>query len=149
MENNSGLRPLGVAVLIQPYEPERKGALIEVPDFVQSKAAMVDNRATVVEVGPTAWHDEGVWEKFLWFFRRWVYQPRAKAGDKVLVTKFAGYMARGPKDGQLYRFVNDRDIFAGIDDEVAYQIGTLDTTAFREPTNAEPAATYPREVANG
>ena len=136
MENNSGLRPLGVAVLIQPYEPERKGALIEVPDFVQSKAAMVDNRAVVIAVGPNAWHDEPT--------------PRAKPGDKVLVTKFAGYMARGPRDGQLYRFVNDRDLFAGIDDEVAYQIGTLDTTAFREPTNAEPAATYPwKGVANG
>lgn len=135
MENNSGLRPLGVAVLIQPYEPERKGAMIEVPDFVQSKTAMVDNRAVVIAVGPNAWQDE--------------LCPRAKPGDKVLVTKFAGYMAKGPKDGQLYRFVNDRDIFAGIDDDVAYQIGTTDTKAYRTAAGAEPGATATLEVANG
>ena len=103
MENQSGLKPLGVAVLIKPYEPERQGGMIEIPDVVQGRMSMVDNRAIVVEVGESAWHDEPV--------------PRAKAGDKVLVTKFAGYMAKGTKDGQLYRLVNDRDIFAQITDE--------------------------------
>jgi len=33
------------------------------------------------------------------------------------VTKFAGFMAKGPKDGQMYRLVNDRDIFCAITDE--------------------------------
>jgi co-chaperonin GroES (HSP10) len=61
---------------------------------------MVDNRAVVVAVGESAWHDEP--------------QPRAKVGDKVLVTKFAGFMAKGPADGEMYRLVNDRDIFCAI-----------------------------------
>ena len=103
MENRSGLRPLGVAVLIKPYEPERKGGLIEIPDVVQGRMAMIDNRAIVVEVGPAAWHDEPM--------------ARAKAGDKVLVTKFSGFMAKGPLDGEQYRIVNDRDLFCGISDE--------------------------------
>lgn len=103
MENKSGLRPLGVAVLIKQYEPERKGAQIVIPDSVQGRQAMVDNRAVVIEVGPSAWHDEPA--------------PRAKPGDKVLVTKFAGFMAKGPLDGELYRLVNDRDLFCAITDE--------------------------------
>ncbi len=103
MENKSGLKPLGVAVLIRAYEPERKGGQIVLPDNVAGRMAMVDNRAVVVEVGPSAWHDEPC--------------PRAKAGDKVLVTKFAGFMATGPADGQPYRLVNDRDIFCCITHE--------------------------------
>ena len=90
-------------MLIKPYEPERKGAMIEIPDIVQGRMAMVDNRAVVVDVGASAWHDEPT--------------PRAAVGDKVLVTKFAGFMAKGPKDGQTYRLVNDRDIFCAIVEE--------------------------------
>ena len=98
MENNSGLEPRGVAVLIKTYEPERRGGQIVIPDSVQSRYAMVDNRAIVVAIGPNAWHEEPT--------------PRAAVGEKVLVTKFAGFMAKGPKDGETYRLVNDRDIFA-------------------------------------
>ena len=103
IENTSGLEPRGVAVLIKTYEPERKGAQIVIPDSVQGRLAMVDNRATVVAVGPSAWHDEP--------------SPRAAVGDKVLVTKFAGFMAKGPADGEMYRLVNDRDIFCCITHE--------------------------------
>lgn len=101
--NGSGLKPLGRAVLIRGYEPERKGATIVVPDFVQTKLSMVDNRAEVIECGADAWSDEP--------------GPRAVPGDKVLVTKFAGFMAVGPLDGQQYRLVNDRDIFCAITGE--------------------------------
>jgi len=103
MENKSVLDPRGVAVLIKLYEPERKGAQIVLPDSVQGRLSMVDNRAVVVAVGPNAWHDEPT--------------PRASVGEKVLVTKFAGFMAKGPADGQMYRLVNDRDIFCAITHE--------------------------------
>lgn len=98
--NNSGLKPLGKAVLIETHEPERKAGLIAIPEHIAGKMAMVENRARVVEVGADAWADERV--------------PRAQAGDVVLVTRFAGFMAMGPKDGKVYRLVNDRDIFCGI-----------------------------------
>jgi co-chaperonin GroES (HSP10) len=103
MVNRSGLKPLGVAVLVETYEPERKAGVIAIPDAVRGRMSMVDNRATVIEVGPSAWHDEPT--------------PRAKAGDKVLVTQFAGFMAKGPRDGKQYRLVNDRDIFCAITSE--------------------------------
>ena len=101
--NESGLKPLGRAVLVKPYTPERKAGLIVLPDEVLSRDQMIEQRAIVIEVGPHSWADEPT--------------PRAKAGDKVLVSKFAGYMATGPADNVQYRLVNDRDIFAAIEDE--------------------------------
>lgn len=101
--NQSGLKPLGRAVLVREYAPERKGSLIAIPDFVQERGAAVETRAEVVEIGPACWPDEPV--------------PRAKVGDKVLISKMAGFVAKGTKDGALYRFVNDRDIFAQITEE--------------------------------
>ena len=103
MVNESGLRPLGRAVLIQPYEPERTSSIIVLPDDAKGRMQMVEQRAVVIEVGPCAWEDESV--------------PRAKPGDKVIVARFSGYMAVGTKDGKQYRFINDRDIFAAIEVE--------------------------------
>ncbi len=103
MSNRSGLKPLGRAVLIEPYEPELKSSIIAIPDSAQDRLQMVEQRAIVIEVGPNCWCDEPA--------------PRAKPGDKVLVARFAGFMAKGTADGKSYRFVNDRDIFAAIEVE--------------------------------
>lgn len=100
MVNESGLKPLGRAVLVKPYEPEMVNSLIKIPDFVRQNSALADTRCIVIELGPHAWHDE--------------LSPRAVVGDIVLVTKFAGFMAVGTADGELYRLVNDRDIFCQI-----------------------------------
>ena len=100
MENNSGLDPRGVAVLIRPYDVKPKGGLIELPPEVAARQTMIENQAVVIAIGPSAWHDEP--------------EPRAKVGERVLVTKFAGFMATGPKDGKSYRLVNDRDIFCAL-----------------------------------
>ena len=100
--NTSGLKPLGCAVLVEHYEPERKKSLIELPGNVQDRTLLVEQRAIVVEVGPACWPDE---------------PPRAQPGDRVLISKMSGYMAMGPADGKRYRLINDRDIFAAITSE--------------------------------
>lgn len=100
--NTSGLAPLGRAVLVKIYEPERRDSLIAIPDFVQERGAAVETRAIVVAIGPACWPDE---------------PARATVGDKVLISKLAGFVAKGTADGQIYRFVNDRDIFARIVEE--------------------------------
>lgn len=100
--NESGLQPCGHAVLLKPYEPELAGGKIFIPPTVSERATMLETRAIVVEIGPSAWDDEKA--------------PRASVGDKVLVTKFAGVMATGVKDGVKYRLVNDRDIFCKIEE---------------------------------
>src|SRR5690348_5626609 len=99
--NPSGVAPLGHAVLVAPYEPELKAGSIVIPENVQASMQAVNQRAIVVAIGPTAWADEPC--------------PRAKVGDKVLVTKYAGYVTTQTKDKKLYRIVNDRDIFARLD----------------------------------
>jgi co-chaperonin GroES (HSP10) len=103
MINESGLKPLGRAILVEPYTPERKEGLIVLPDEVLQRQQTIDQRATVIEIGPSAWCDEN--------------GPRAKVGDKVLIARYSGHMATGTKDGKQYRFVNDRDIFAAIEVE--------------------------------
>lgn len=103
MMNKSGLKPLGRAVLVEPYEPEVKKSVIELPETVRERTAMVETRAVVLDVGPAAWDDERT--------------PRAMVGDKVLISKFAGVMVKGITDGKTYRLVNDRDIFCRIEDE--------------------------------
>ena len=104
IENTSGLKPLGRAVLVRPYEPERKGSLIELPDTISARTAMVEQRAVIIEIGENAWPDE---------------PKRADVGDLVLISKMAGYMAVGTDDGKQYRIINDRDIFAAITKEAS------------------------------
>ena len=105
--NKSGLRPVGHAVLIQPYEPEFQRSVIVIPDFVSEGTKMRESRGIVMEVGSSAWDDEK--------------QPRAKVGDKVMISKYVGALVTGPADNKLYRMINDRDIFCVIEAEETVQ----------------------------
>lgn len=97
--NNSGLVPLGVAVLVEPYQPDMESSVLVLPDNVRWSAILVDTKVRVLEVGPAAWKEEE--------------QPRAKPGDVVFITKMAGYITQGA-DGKVYRLVNDRDVFCRV-----------------------------------
>ena len=101
--NTSGLVPVGRAVLVQHYTQERKESAIILMEDTKERDQMIEQRAVVIAVGPSAWRDED--------------QPRAVPGQKVLISKYAGYLAKGTLDGKPYRFINDRDIFAVIEDE--------------------------------
>ena len=102
VSNTSGVAPLGRAVLVKYYTPERKESVIFVPETVRKGEVLIEQRATVVECGPACWPDE---------------PRRAEPGDRVLIAAMSGYALKGPADGELYRIVNDRDIFARIDHE--------------------------------
>lgn len=108
IENTSGLHPRGRCVLVKPYNPEVKKSIIELPKSVREREDTIEQRAVVVEVGIAAWHDEITQG----------HGPRAVPGDHVMISGFAGVMAVGTKDGEQYRFVNDRDIFASIEVDV-------------------------------
>lgn len=99
MKNESGLKPLGHAVLVEYYEPERHKGMIVVPDSVKERTNALEQRARVVDIGANAWVDE---------------PPRAARGDYVMISKMAGSAVTGPKDGKSYRMINDRDVFAQI-----------------------------------
>ena len=104
LPNPSGLHPKGRAVLVLPAEMEavRKRGTIIIPENVKQSAALLENKVRVVAIGAMAWSDET--------------EPRARIGDTVLVTKFAGFQCLGA-DGKVYRLVNDRDIFCVIEFE--------------------------------
>lgn len=100
--NTSGLRPCGRAVLVAPYSPTLGSSIIEIPDEVLSREQMLEQRAVVVAIGPACWNDEK--------------EPRCSVGDRVIISRYAGYQAKG-NDNKQYRFVNDRDIFALIEEQ--------------------------------
>lgn len=103
MRNESGITPQGRAVLLKSYQPERAHSVIALPPGVAENGMALESRATVIEIGPTCWHDEP--------------RPRCKVGDKVLVSNFAGKIVHGTLDGEIYRLVNDRDIYATIEEK--------------------------------
>lgn len=102
IKNESGLHPQGVAVLVYAWEPELLSTILAIPDSVREGLQVLENRVTVIEVGPHAWADEPI--------------PRARVGDVVLIQKHSGFAASGA-DGKLYKMVNCRDIFCKIDTE--------------------------------
>ena len=95
--NNSGWRPAGRAVLVLPDVITEKDSLIVMPKTLHDRTKMMQDRATVIAVGSEAWAEEK--------------EARARPGDKVILAAYSGYLLRG-EDGQDYRFVNERDIFA-------------------------------------
>lgn len=97
MTNTSGLRPLGIAVLVEPYETELVSKILHIPETARERSMMVEVHATVVAIGPE------------------VHAVRKiEPGDKVLVSKWCGHITQGPADGRLYRMVNAEDIFCVI-----------------------------------
>jgi co-chaperonin GroES (HSP10) len=89
-------------VLVKYYTPERKESLIFIPETVRKGEVLLEQRAVVVEIGPHCWPNE---------------PARAKPGDRVMIAGFTGQALKGPADGELYRMVNDLDIFAKITHE--------------------------------
>lgn len=63
---------------------------------------MVEQRAVVIAVGPEAWVKET--------------RPRATVGDHVMISKYAGILVEGVKDGVQYRLVNDNDVFCALEE---------------------------------
>ena len=101
--NKSGVTPVGRAVLLQTYQPERKASIIALPPSVMQNDIALEARATVIAIGQHAWHDEPT--------------PRCQVGDRVMVAMMAGKLVQGPLDDQWYRLVNDRDIYATIEEK--------------------------------
>lgn len=97
--NETGLHPLGHAILIAPDEGQLS-SIIELPQDQKEKELMNMTIGKIVEVGPSAWMDEPV--------------PRAFPGEMVCISKFAGAIVVG-KDGKPYRMVNADDVYCRRD----------------------------------
>lgn len=99
--NETGLHPLGHAVLIAPDEGQLSD-IIALPEEQRDKELMNMTIGKIVEVGPSAWMDEPV--------------PRAFPGEMVCISKFAGAIVVG-KDGKPYRMVNADDVYCRRDSD--------------------------------
>jgi hypothetical protein len=97
--NETGLYPLGHAILIAPDESQLSD-IIALPEGERDKELMNMTVGKIVEVGPSAWMDEPV--------------PRAFPGEMVYISKFAGAIVVG-KDGRPYRMVNADDVYCRRD----------------------------------
>lgn len=101
--NESGLRPKGRCVLVKPEELAIQKGKIIVLDSTVAEAHMLQMQVRVVEVGPYCWPEEP--------------EPRARAGDLVMIAKMSGSLVVGPKDGKQYRAINDRDVFIQVEEK--------------------------------
>jgi co-chaperonin GroES (HSP10) len=99
--NETGLYPLGHAVLIAPEASEYE-TIIALPEGERDKALMNSIIGKIVEIGPSAWMDEPT--------------PRAFPGEMVCISKFAGAIVVG-KDGKPYRMVNADDVYCRRDSD--------------------------------
>lgn len=89
-----------VLVFVFPVERTTDGGIV-IPENVAKREDMKQERAYVVNIGPTAWLDTpgGRAREQAW----------AGPGDFVYISKYAGYKVEG-KDGNEYRIINDLDI---------------------------------------
>jgi co-chaperonin GroES (HSP10) len=98
--SNIHIKPLGKTVLLESFIPEKVDRSIILVESAERNEIFVNQVAVVLAIGPLAWRGED--------------SPRAKVGDKVLVTKYSGYLTKDPVTGKEYRIVNDTDIFAKL-----------------------------------
>lgn len=89
-----------VLVYVFPYERTTEAGIV-IPEEAAKREDMKQERAFVVNIGPTAWLDTpGAGKKDHYW---------AAPGDIVYISRFAGYKVLG-KDGVEYKIINDLDI---------------------------------------
>ena len=99
-------RPQGWKILIKKKKPKEKseGGIL-LPDEAKAAESWLDITAQVVALGPDCYHDRSV---------------RCKEGDWVIVPKFTQF--RMEIDGEEYRFINDDEVIAVIDDPTVIKV---------------------------
>jgi chaperonin GroES len=107
--NAAGVQPVEFKVLVKPSSVEvdpalarAKAAGLQLPPDVLERELMAQIVAELVAAGGNAFED---WRG-----------PIPKAGDKVLIAKYAGITIKGA-DGEEYRMLNDKDISGIINRE--------------------------------
>jgi co-chaperonin GroES (HSP10) len=97
--NNSGIKPVGISILVLPDQVEQtteSGIVLSTHDQ-HAREEMGQTDGLVVEISPFAYYDEKT--------------PRCQVGDRVVMAKYAG-MVRVGNDGLTYRLIKDNDVIA-------------------------------------
>jgi len=107
MSNYTGITPLLNRILIKPLVVVNKTAsgIIVSSEAMSEREQLGNTTGEVIEVGPDAFKEEGYDE------------PPVKAGDKVIMAKYAGLMYVG-RDGNKYRMINHSDLTGLLDPDM-------------------------------
>lgn len=99
--NKTGMIPVEYKCLVLPIEVEEKsaGGIILARETVEAEE-VAQCKARLIDVGGIAFSD-------------WGNGRNPKAGDTVLIAKYAGIVTEGI-DGKTYRIIQDKDISAII-----------------------------------
>jgi len=105
MENNSGIHPVDLKVLVLPIKTEEvtKGGIV-LTSQTTGQEDRAGIKARLVEAGSQAFEA--------------IQQPkyRPKVGQTISISKYAGYLIKG-MDGEDYRLINDGDVVAILDSD--------------------------------
>lgn len=100
MINTSGIKPVGVSILILPDNVEQKTAsgIVLATDTQIEREQLRQTDGVVVELAANAYYDE---------------KPRCAVGDRVIMAAYAGMVRKG-LDDKSYRLIKDNDVVAII-----------------------------------
>jgi chaperonin GroES len=98
------IEPVGYRVVVKPENVEEitQGGIILAREAKLAEEQAID-RGLVIQIGPSAFHDEKV------------AGTQLKIGDHVVYAKYAGKRVKD-KDGVDYLVINDEDIVAILKD---------------------------------
>lgn len=126
--NESGIYPVGRHIVVKPDEVEEvtEGGIV-IPEETKTKYAQAISTGIVVAMGKDCFRHgtEKVYRLIdgeMKLVERRVdgyEEPFCKVGDRICFAKFAGRGMPG-KDGEQYRVMNDEDITALADIEIAF-----------------------------
>jgi co-chaperonin GroES (HSP10) len=88
---------------LRAFELADKQSRLHLPDAVTMNSAACERQGIVVAIGADCWNGERE-------------HPRAKVGDKVMVTQYAGGVIKGA-DGFIYKMIPDHSIYAVLETE--------------------------------
>lgn len=108
MKNESGIKPVGVSILVLPDQVEEATAsgIVVATDSQLEREQLKQTDGLVVEVGPRAFYDETD--------PRGDVIPRCRVGDRVIMAAYAGMIRKG-KDEKSYRLIKDNDVVAVLE----------------------------------
>ena len=111
--NNSGHKAYDKAVIVRMDTVDEKIGSIIIPEKEREKQQFAEVYGLLVSAGANAFGEATEEAK-----RRGIEPDVPRPGDRVTVTKYAGYLLHksNTKDGNEYRVCNDEDIIALVEE---------------------------------
>ena len=106
--NKSGIKPVGLSLVIEPEQVQEKtesGIVLGTPEQLE-REQLRQTDGVVLAIGPIAFYDERD--------GRGDVIPRCKVGDRIVMKAYAGMMRKGT-NGLAYRIIADSDVIGVLE----------------------------------